>query len=92
MNDFLDLQNAFDTVNRSILLMALEGIGINVKVVRWFQSYFHDRQHLVNKSDVFSGKAPVISGVQQRPIWGQRLFLIHQFHYVRSFWNPGLIQ
>ena len=35
----LDLQKAFDTVDHCILLVELEAIGLNKKVVRWFRLY-----------------------------------------------------
>ena len=47
---FLDLQKAFDTFDHNILLMKLEALGLNQNVVRWFCSYFLDRQQLVDVS------------------------------------------
>ena len=36
---FLDLKNAFDTVNHSLLLKKLENFGFMGQVLSWFSSY-----------------------------------------------------
>ena len=65
----LDIQNAFDTVDHSILLMKLEAIGLNKDVVRWFRSYLVDRQQL--SAEIRCGVCP------QGSILGALLFLIY---------------
>ena len=36
---FLDLRKAFDTVNHSVLLNELMGLGCSIETVGWFKSY-----------------------------------------------------
>ena len=50
----LDLQKAFDTADQSILLMKLEALGLSQDIIRWFDSYLSDRQHLVDVSGTMS--------------------------------------
>ena len=67
----LDLQKAFDTEDRNILLMKLEAIGLNQDVVRWFRSYLADRgrQQLVGDvSGTLSPSAEIKCGVPQGSI------------------------
>ena len=39
----LDLQNAFDTVDHSILLMKQEASGLGNDILFWFKSYISDK-------------------------------------------------
>ena len=52
----LDLQKAFDTVYRAILLMKLESLGLSSDAIRWFISYVSGRQQLADVSGTFSSQ------------------------------------
>ena len=73
----LDLQKAFDTVNHSILLMKLEGLGLGTDILRWFQSYLSGRKQLVDIAGTFSDPRTITCGVPQGSILGPLLFLIY---------------
>ena len=63
---FLDLQEAFDVVDHSILLKKLGLYGLSENSVKWFSSY------LSNRSDFEETTA----GVPQGSILGSLLFII----------------
>ena len=65
----LDIQNAFDTVDHSILLVKLEAIGLNKDVVRWFRSYLVERQQLVDVSGMLSLSAEIKCGAPKGLYW-----------------------
>ena len=44
--DIFDLQKAFDTVNRNILLKELHHYGIRGKMNDWFKSYLKVRKQI----------------------------------------------
>ena len=51
----LDLQNAFDTVDYTILLWKLKAIGFNDAAVKWINSYLKDRKLVVDVGGTMSG-------------------------------------
>ena len=51
---FFDLQKAFDSVNRQILLQKLEYYGIRSVVLNWFQNYLSNRRQRDVYNDVCS--------------------------------------
>lgn len=74
---FLDLAKAFDTVDRRILIKKLESLGIKNISLRWFKSYFHNRQQSVCINGENSDKENVEYGVVQGSTLGPLLFLIY---------------
>ena len=44
----IDLQQAFDTLNHTILLEKMNCIGFSNKTVRWFHSYLMNRAFFVS--------------------------------------------
>lgn len=47
----------------AVLLMKFEAVGLGNVVIRWFDSYLCDRQHLVDSSGSHSKPAPGTCGV-----------------------------
>ena len=70
----LDLQKAFDNVDRGILLMKMEALGFSQDVIRWFRSYLSDRRQLVDLSGTLSSSAAISCGVPQGSILGHFYF------------------
>ena len=70
----LDLQKAFDKVDRKILLMKLEALGLNQDIVRRFRSYLSDREQLADVSGTLSSCAEIKCGVPQGSILEPLLF------------------
>ena len=73
---FIDLKNAFDTIDHLILLRKLYSYGIRGSMLKWFESYLTARPHDV----VFDGEASethdVKCGVPQGSILGPLLFIL----------------
>ena len=67
---FLDLQKAFDTVNRDIPLMKLEHYGIRGISLDWFKSYLSDRKQYVSVNGSNSSLCNVTCGVRQGSVLG----------------------
>ena len=67
---FLDLSNAFDTVNHSILLSKLDSYGIRRNENHWFKSYLSKRKQKVFVNGIESSSLFISIGVPQRSILG----------------------
>ena len=48
---FIDLSNAFDTVNHNILLEKLKAYGIQSENPKWFRSYLSNRKQFISYDD-----------------------------------------
>lgn len=67
---FMDLKQAFETVNRERLLGKLEQYGIKGTVLKWFQSYLSNRRQQACCGDIISGLMENYNGVPQGSVWG----------------------
>ena len=71
---FLDLQKAFDTVNRKILLQKLEHYGIRGKILDWFRSYLSGQSQYVIVNGHSSEILHITCGAPQGSVLGLLLF------------------
>ena len=74
---FVDLQQAFDTVDHKILLHKLEYYGIQGVCNDWFKSYLSDHKQFVSINGYNSDLMPGDYGVPQGSVLGPLLFLIY---------------
>ena len=63
---FLDLQEAFDSVNHNILLSKLEYFGIRGNILLWFPSYSSDSYQYVSVNGRDSNLMKISYGVPKR--------------------------
>ena len=62
---FLDMSDAFDTVNRSLLLSKLESFGIKGEYLRIISDSLYNRKQYVKFENTFSKQMNITSGVPQ---------------------------
>ena len=75
---FIDLQKAFDTVDRAILLQKLFHYGVRGIVNDWFSSYLINRVQTRQIGSHVSEKQNTLCGFPQGSVLGPLLFLIYQ--------------
>ena len=76
---FLDLSQAFDTVNNGILLDKLEHYGICRLDLEWFKSYLCNKlQHVEFNGTSFLYKE-ILCGVPQGSVLGHLFFLVYMY-------------
>ena len=73
---FIDLSNAFDTVNHNILLEKLKAYGIQSENLKWCRSYLSNRKQFISYNDSETEMKIVICGLSQGSTLGPLLFLI----------------
>ena len=74
---FLDLCNAFDTVDHRIILDKLKYYGIRGVANHWFASYLSNRRQFVSLFGTNSDYQTVTCGVPQGSVLGPLLFLLY---------------
>ena len=74
---FIDLRNAFDTVNHHILLTKLDHYGIRGLAKDWFHSCLWGRKQFVSIGNQASAVKGIVSGVPKGSALDPLLFLIY---------------
>ena len=74
---FIDLCEAFDLINKNILLEKLKLYNLDDNSLLWFQSYLTDRKQAVKINSNSSDELTTEFGVPQGSILGPLLFLIY---------------
>jgi hypothetical protein len=73
----IDLQKAFDTINREIILQKLNTVGLRGKILEILKSYLNSRKSYVRIENKLSEQLECPDGVPQGSILGPLLFLIY---------------
>ena len=74
---FLDLSEAFDTVNHEILFDKLYHYGIRGLALEWVKSYFSERSQFVQYNRQRSTSHKIYCGVPQGSILGPLFFILY---------------
>ena len=74
---FLDISKAFDKVWHKGLIFKLKQNGVSGKLLKFFESYLHNRKQRVILNGSFSNYSTVESGVPQGSVLGPLLFLVY---------------
>ena len=73
---FLDLVEAFDTLDHELLLKKCEVYGLRGKSSNFLRSFLFNRYHYVQLNDSSSGKKRIERGVPQGSVCGPILCLV----------------
>ena len=74
---FIDLSEAFNTVDHYILFTKLKEYGIKGNNLRWFASYLKNRKQYITYNNKTTAFADITCGVPQGSILGPLIFLIY---------------
>ena len=72
----MDLQRAFETIDRDILVQKLRRYGIEGVELEWFKGYLSKRTQYTKVANEISGSIEVRLGVPQGAVLGTLLFII----------------
>ncbi len=75
---FLDLSNAFDTIDHTILLDKLCRYGIRGVTLNWLKHYLNDRKQFVSYNNTTSISMKVTCGVPKDPYWDHYCSFVHK--------------
>ena len=84
---YVDLSNAFDTINHNIFLKKIKCLGFHPETVSWFENYLCGRSQAVTVNNCTSKSKPITCGVPQGSIIGPLAFLIYINDVTRVFQN-----
>ena len=74
---FLDISKAFDKVWHKGLIFKLKQNGISGNLLKFFESYLHNRKQRVILNGFYSEYSSIESGVPQGSVLGPLLFLVY---------------
>ena len=78
---FIDLKQAFDTIDHKLLLTKLEHSGIRGVGYDWIKSYLCERKQYVSVNSCNSEAMNVVCGVPQGSILGPKLCILYVNDY-----------
>ena len=88
---YLDLKKAFDTVSHKILINKLGNFGLDVKTVKWFESYLDHRQQYIKFNNEVSEIKSIHYGVPQGSVLGPTLFSLYINDLANIINSDGLL-
>ncbi len=87
---YVDLREAFDIVNPSVLLRKLSWIGIENTEWLWFENYFTSRYQRVNHAGIKSDVLPISHCVPPEVYWGHFFLYFLLMIYLIIYQNVKL--
>ena len=85
----VDLQKAFNTLGRGVLLKKMKYFGFRTMGIKWFESYLSNVMFLVLIDYVFSEAGTLKHAIPQGSILGPLLFLLYINDLPQSLSDAG---